>query len=99
MISDDVFQDVIYVTFDLNSKPIYITNHEFLGGDCWATHGSDLSSIESWSTVALDNIHIQLNTATSTLLSQRLLLHALRTGEYSYSQFRFDILSRDKIIL
>ena len=92
-------RDVIYVTFDFNSKPIYITNLESAGGECWSIVGVDLSLPQSWVTLTIDNIHSQLNAATSNLMSQRFVLYALRSGKYSFSQFRNDILARDSVFL
>lgn len=96
-ILDGIPRDVIYVSFDFVSKPIYLTNLESAGGECWSIVGVDLSLPKSWVTLALDNIHSQMNSSTTNLMSQRFVLHAIRTGQYTLTQFRNDILSRDAV--
>ena len=78
---------------------MYIANIESLGGECWSSYASDISLLDNWLNIGLDNVHCQMNISTATLMSQRFLLHAMRTGEYSFAQFREDLLLRDKINL
>ena len=96
---DGISRDVVYVTFELTSRPIYLTSIESLGGDCWSVVGCDLSLAASWRSVSLDNISMQYNGATIPLMSQRFLIHSLRVGDYSVSQFVSDLNARDKVVI
>lgn len=77
---------------------MYLTNIPSIG-DCWSVCGSDLSLVSSWKNIHLDNLHLELNSTNSSLMSQHFLFHSIRTGEYSFAQYRDDILARDKTLL
>ena len=93
---DGSIREVIYIAFEYVSKPIYIAHLEEKGGDCWSVVGCDISLIDSWRSVALDNIHMQFIGAIQSLMSQRFLFHTLRTQQYSVIRFCEDIKERNK---
>ena len=92
-------QDVIYVSFEYFTKPIYITTIESLGGECWSNVNCDLSQLTSWLPMSLDNFHMQYNVTGTSNLALRFLFHYIRTNEYSFSQFVLDLKARDRIVI
>ena len=78
---------------------MYLTNIESIGGDCWSTVGLDLSLLDSWLTISIDNLHLQSHAGIPSIMSQRFLLHTLRIGDYSFKEFCSDLIARDKIII
>ena len=66
---------------------------------CWTSLGDDLSISNSWMTILLDNMHLQKNSGYSSIMSQRFLFHAIRTGEYTFEQFKNDLLARANVCM
>ena len=91
--------EVIYVNFEFNSRPFYIANIPCLGGVCWSILNTDLSLLESWLTIAIDNLHMQYNVPGVAHLTIRFLFHEFRCGTYSFNQFITDLKIRDSIVI
>ena len=91
--------EVIYLTLEFSSKPVYLAYIESFGGVCWSIVNADISLTESWLPILLDNFHLQNTVVNSLNISIRFLFQYFRMNIYSFHEFLNDLKIRDSMVL
>eukprot|EP00455_Lapot_gusevi_P004189 TRINITY_DN1173_c0_g2_i4.p1 TRINITY_DN1173_c0_g2~~TRINITY_DN1173_c0_g2_i4.p1 ORF type:complete len:132 (-),score=11.70 TRINITY_DN1173_c0_g2_i4:86-481(-) len=87
--------DCVYVSFGTFTTPLFLADIPSKG-ICWGPYGADLSDINEWRTIYVDNLHMQPSYNGAHSIFSRTLIYALRANAPSFEQYVADVKLRTR---